>query len=58
MLMDEFNESGRKADCMDFMLRKIESGIKQSNGVIIRREQKNLIRLLSGTRSFLKDNKV
>lgn len=27
--MDEYHESGRKVDCMDFMLRKIENEMKQ-----------------------------
>jgi hypothetical protein len=26
--MDEYHESGRKVDCMDFMLRKIENEMK------------------------------
>ena len=27
--MDEYHECGRKVDCMDFMLRKIENEMKQ-----------------------------
>ena len=27
--MDEYHESGRKVDCMDFMLRKIENEMKK-----------------------------
>jgi len=27
--MEEYHESGRKVDCMDFMLRKIENEMKQ-----------------------------
>lgn len=32
--MDEYHESGRKVDCMDFMLRKIENEMNERNGGI------------------------
>ena len=33
-IMDEYHECGRKIDCMDFMLRKIESEMNKNNGGI------------------------
>ena len=29
-LMDEFHESGRKVDCLDFLIRRTEKEIKQA----------------------------
>ena len=29
-LMDEFHESGRKVDCLDFLIRQTEKEIKQA----------------------------
>ncbi|MBE5958678.1 MAG: hypothetical protein E7254_07445 [Lachnospiraceae bacterium] len=31
-LMDEYHESGRKIDCIDFMLRELEKEMKTKNG--------------------------
>jgi hypothetical protein len=32
--MDEYHESGRKVDCMDFVLRNINNEINKKNGGI------------------------
>ena len=32
--MDEYHESGRKVDCMDFVLRNINNEINKNNGGI------------------------
>jgi hypothetical protein len=32
--MDEYHESGRKVDCMDFVLRNLNNEISKNNGGI------------------------